>query len=61
MEYIKEDIEVMLKDYKVDEAKLTELQLKEEEYQERLYYAGTVYQENKDEIIENMQLARTRI
>lgn len=40
----------MLKDYKVDEAKLTELQLKEEEYQERLYYAGTVYQENKDEI-----------
>lgn len=57
MEYIKEDIEVMLKDYKVDEAKLTELQLKEEEYQERLYYAGTVYQENKNEIIENMQLA----
>lgn len=57
MKYIKEDIEAMLKDYKIDEAKLTELQLKEEEYQERLYYAGTVYQDSKDEIIENMQLA----
>lgn len=55
--YIKEELEGMLKNYKEDEAKLTEIQLKIEEYTERLDYAGTVYQDSENEIIENMQLA----
>ena len=57
MEYIKEDIETMLRNHRRNEAKLTEVQLKKEEYQERLTYAGTVYQDTQEEIIENMQLA----
>lgn len=56
MEYIKEDIEKMLKEHKEDEAKLTEIELKIEEYQEELYYAGTVYEDTETEVIENMQL-----
>ena len=57
MQYIKEDIERMLKDHLKNQAKLTEIQLKKEEYEERLEYAGTVYEETENEIIENMQLA----
>ena len=57
MEYIKEDIEKMLIDHKENEAKLTEIKLKKEEYQEELDYAGTVYEDTENEIIENMQLA----
>ena len=57
MKYIKEELEGMLKNYKEDEAKLTEIQLKIEEYSERLDYAGTVYQDTENEVIENMQLA----
>ncbi len=57
MKYIKEDLEKMLKGYKEDEAKLTEIKLKIEEYQEELYYAGTVYEDTPKEVIENMQLA----
>ena len=34
--YIKEEVEVMLKEHKENEAKLTEIKLKEEEYQEIL-------------------------
>ncbi len=56
MQYIKEDIENMLREHPKDEAKLTELKLKEEEYIERLNYAGTVNQESKEETIESMQL-----
>lgn len=59
--YIKEQLEGMLKNYKEDEAMLTEIQLKIEEYTERLDYAGTVYQDTESEVIENMQLSRTRI
>lgn len=55
--YIKEDLEVMLRNHKKNEAKLTELDLKQEEYQESLKYAGTVYQSEKEEIIENMQFS----
>lgn len=55
--YIREQLEGMLKNYKEDEAKLTELQLKTEEYEERLAYAGTVYEDTEEDIIENMQLA----
>lgn len=55
--YIKEEVETMLSNYLKNEAKLTEIMLKKEEYQERLQYAGTVYQETKKEVIENMQLA----
>lgn len=56
MQYIKEDLETMLRNHKKNEAKLTEVQLKKEEYQERLYYYGTVYEDTQKEIIENMQL-----
>ena len=55
--YIKEDIEKMLRNHKKDEAKLTEVQLKKEEYQEQLYYAGTVNEDTEKEVIENMQIA----
>lgn len=57
MQYIKEDVERMLKDHLKNQAKLTEIQLKKEEYEKRLEYAGTVYKETENEIIENMQLA----
>ncbi len=56
IEYIKEDVEVMLRNHKKNEAKLTEIELKMEEYQESLNYAGTVYQSKKEDVIENMQL-----
>lgn len=55
--YIKEQLEGMLKNYKEDEAKLTELQLKIEEYEKRLEYAGTVHEDTEAEVIANMQLA----
>lgn len=55
--YIKEDLEVMLKNHSKNEAKLTELLLKKEEYEELLKYAGTVYESTKEEAIENMQLS----
>ncbi len=57
MEYIKEDVETMLKNHLKNEAKLTEIKLKQEEYEERLQYAGTVYQDSKDDVIEGMQLS----
>ena len=57
MEHIKEDIEKMLREHPTNEAKLTEIQLKKEEYQEQLYYAGTVYEDTDKEVIENMQLS----
>ena len=57
MKYIKEEVETMLKNHPKDEAKLTEIQLKLEEYNQRLEYAGTVYEDSENEIIESMQLA----
>lgn len=57
MKYIKEDLEKMLREHLKNEAKLTEIQLKREEYEERLKYAGTVHEETADEIIESMQLS----
>ena len=57
MQYIKEDVETMLKEHLKNQAKLTEIQVKKEEYEKRLEYAGTVYEETENEIIENMQLA----
>lgn len=57
MRYIKEDLERMLKEHLKNESKLTEVQLKKEEYEERLKYAGTVHEDTDEEIIENMQLA----
>lgn len=56
MKYIKEDLEIMLRNHLKNEAKLTEIKLKQEEYEERLQYAGTVYQDSKDDVIEGMQL-----
>ena len=47
----------MLREHLKNEAKKTEIQLKREEYEERLQYAGTVYKDTEAEIIENMQLA----
>lgn len=57
MTHIKEDIEKMLGEQKENEAKLTEVQLKIEEYQGELDYAGTVYEDTEKEVIENMQIA----
>lgn len=57
MKYIKEDLEKILRNHRKNEAKLTEIQLQKEEYQERLYYAGTVHEDTEKEVIENMQLA----
>lgn len=57
MEYIKEDIEAMLINHKENEGKLFEIELKTDEYQKRLDYAGTVYEDTEKEVIENMQLA----
>lgn len=57
MEYIKEDLEAMLRSHLKNEAKLTEIKLKQEEYEERLQYAGTVYQDSKEDIIEGLQLS----
>ncbi len=57
MQYIKEDIENMLKQHKENEGKLFEIDLKLDEYQQRLDYAGTVYEDTEKEVIESMQLA----
>lgn len=57
MQYIKEDIENMLIEHKENEGKLFEIELKIDEYEERLNYAGTVYEDKQKEIIENMQLS----
>lgn len=57
MKYIKEEVETMLRNHKEEEAKLTEIKLKEEEYQERYDYAGTVYEDTEEEVIENMQVS----
>lgn len=57
MKYIKEDIEKILIGHKEDEGKKIEIELQIESYQERLNYAGTVYQDTDVEIIEAMQLA----
>lgn len=56
MQYIKEDVEKLLKEHPKDQAKLTEVELKIEEYQIRLDYAGTVNEETQEEVIEAMQL-----
>lgn len=55
--YIKEELEVMLRNHLKNEAKLTEILLKKEEYQELLNYAGTVYESTQEEAIKNMQLS----
>ncbi len=57
MKYIKEDVESMLKEHKKNEAKLTEIELKTAEYENRLKYAGTVHEETDDEVISGMQLS----
>ena len=56
MKYIKEDVEKMLIQHKENEGKLFEVELKIDEYMERLNYAGTVNEETKEEAIEGMQL-----
>lgn len=57
MKYIKDDLEKMLREHLKNEAKLTEIQLKKEEYIERLEYAGTVHEDTAEEVIESMQLS----
>ena len=52
----KEDIEKILKQHKEKEGQLNEVELKIDEYTERLEYAGTVYKDSENEVIENMQL-----
>lgn len=57
MKYIKEDLERMLIEHPKNESKLKEVQLKLEHYNGRLDYAGTVYEDTPEEIIEAMQLS----
>lgn len=57
MKYIKEDAEVMLKEHPKNEAKKIEIQIKKEQYEGRLCFAGLVNEETDNEIIESMQLA----
>lgn len=57
MAYIKEDIEKMLIDHKEDEGRKVEIELKLDEYEQQLIYAGTVYEDTDKEVIENMQMA----
>lgn len=57
MKYIKEDVENMLKTHKKNEAKICELDIKIEEYENRLEYAGTVHEESDNEVIRGMQLS----
>lgn len=56
MNYIKEDIKTMLINHKENEGKIVEIELKIDEYQQRLQYAGTIYEDTDKEVIENMQL-----
>ena len=51
MKYIEEDVENMLREHKKNEAKLIEIELKIEEYENRLEHAGTVYEEDDNEVI----------
>lgn len=55
--YIKEDLEKMLREHNKNQAKLTEIELKKEEYEKRLEYAGTVNEETDKEVIKSMQLS----
>ena len=57
MKYIKEDVEKLLIEHKENEGKLFEINLQIDSYTERLYYAGTVNEEAKNETIEGMQLS----
>lgn len=57
MKYIKEDIEKLLIEHKSNEGKLFEIDIKLDDYKEKLEYAGTVYQDTEDNIIKSMQLA----
>lgn len=57
MQYIKEDVERMLIEHKENEGKLLEIELKIDEYENRLNYAGTVHEDTAREVIESMQLA----
>lgn len=56
MKYIKEDLEVMLRNHLKNESKLKEIELKQEEYEERLNYAGMVHEDTDKEAIEGIQL-----
>lgn len=57
MKYIKEDLEKMLREHPKNQAKLTEVEIKKENYEKRLEYAGSVNEETDNEIIESMQLS----
>mgnify|MGYP004532186523 FL=1 len=57
MKFVKEDLENMLREHKKNEAKILEIDIKLEEYGNRLEYAGTVYEETDKEIIESLQLS----
>ena len=51
MQYIKEDIENMLIKHKENEGKKIEIEIKLYEYQKRLDYAGTVYEDTAEEVV----------
>lgn len=55
--YIKEDLEKMLREHLKNQSKLTEIELKKAEYEVKLQYAGTVYEDTEKDIIESIQLS----
>lgn len=55
--FIKENLEKMLREHLKNQSKLTEIELKKAEYEVKLEYAGTVYEDTDKEVIENMQLS----
>ena len=57
MKYIKEDIVNLLKEYKSNEGKIFEIDLKLDNYRKDLELAGTVYEDTEDNTIESMQLS----
>lgn len=57
MNYIKEDIERMLIEHKSNEGKIFEIDIKLDDYEKELELAGIVYEDDKDNVIESMQLS----
>ena len=57
MKYIKEDITNLLKEYKSNEGRLFEIDLKLDQYRKDLELAGTVYEDTEEDAIKSMQLS----
>jgi len=56
MDYIKEDIESLLIEHKSNEGRIFEIDLKIDDYEKQLEYAGTVCEDKEENVIKSMQL-----